>query len=186
MVALAGSRSLPPGGSQLVAQVARSLVSAGSSLVVGCAAGADAAALAAVPPGSVRIFSAFGPGGAGSAGRVSAVAAVCAFAAAGGSMAWWAGGSAARPLRARLAARTRAVVAEASALVVFFTSPASRGSSLAARFAAERGLPVVAFPLGFFGLPALGLGRWTPAGGSGCWSDALVWVPSSPLQSRLF
>ena len=180
VVALAGSRSLPPGGAGLVAGVARSLVSAGAVLVVGCAAGADAVVLAAVPPGSVRVFAAFGPGGAGDAGSASAVPVVSRFAAAGGSVVWWAGGGATRPLRARLTARTAAVVSAASVgRVVFLGSPVSRGSLLAAGFAAARGLPVVAFPLGFppAQLPLLGPGVWRPAGGTGLWASASVWAP---------
>ena len=181
VVAVAGSRSLPPSGAGLVASVARSLVAAGASLVAGCAVGADAAAVAVMPPAAVRVLAAFGPGGVGSwAG--SAVAVVARFAAAGGAVVWWAGGPASAPLRARLGARTVAVVSAASAgLVVFFASPASRGSALAARGTAARGLPVLAFPLGFPAaqLPVLGSGRWVPAGGSGIWAGAWVWAPSS-------
>jgi hypothetical protein len=181
VVAVAGSRSLPPGGASLVAGVARALVAAGASLVAGCAVGADAAAVAAVPLTAVRVLAAFGPGGVGSwAG--SAVAVVSRFAAAGGAVVWWAGGSASVPLRARLGARTAAVVSAASAgLVGFFGSPASRGSTLAVRCAAARGLPVLAFPLGFpaVQLPALGAGCWAPAGGSGIWVGVWVWSPSS-------
>jgi predicted Rossmann fold nucleotide-binding protein DprA/Smf involved in DNA uptake len=178
VVAVAGSRLLPPGGAQRVAGVARSLVAAGASLVVGCAVGADAAVVAAVPLASLQVLAAFGPGGAG-AWAGSAVSAVRAFAASGGSVSWWAGGGPAVPLRARLAARTRAVVAKASAgLVVFFASLASRGSVLAAQLAAARGLPVVAFPLGFapVQLPLLGCGSWVSAGGSGVWAGAWVWA----------
>jgi predicted Rossmann fold nucleotide-binding protein DprA/Smf involved in DNA uptake len=188
VVALAGSRSLPPGSAQFVAGVARSLVAAGASLVVGCAVGADAAVLSSgVPPSALRVLAAFGPGGAG-AWVGSAVSAVRAFAAAGGAVVWWAGGGPAVPLRARLAARTRAVVTEASAgLVVFFGSPASRGSVLAAQLAAARGLPVVAFPLRFppAQLPALSVGSWVPAGGADVWTGALVWVPEV-VQGSLF
>jgi hypothetical protein len=176
VVAVAGSRSLPPGGAPLVAGVARLLVAAGASLVVGCAVGADAAVVSAVPPSALQVLAAFGPGRAG-AWAGSAVSAVRAFAASGGSVSWWAGGGPAVPLRARLAARTRAVVVEASAgLVVFFASPASRGSVLAAQLAVARGLPVVAFPLGFapVQLPALSVGSWAPAGGSGVWAGAWV------------
>jgi hypothetical protein len=187
VAAVAGSRSLPPGGAPLVASVACSLVAAGASLVVGCAVGADAAVVSAVPPAALRILAAFGPGGAG-AWAGSAVSTVWAFAATGGAVVWWAGGGPAVPLRARLAARTRAVVAEASAgLVVFFASPASRGSVLAAQLAAARGLPVVAFPLGLAPaqLPPLGCGSWVPAGGSGGWAGAWVGVTVA-VQGYLF
>ena len=165
-----------------VGAVCRALVRGGCSLAVGCCAGVDAAVLAAVgrglPAARVACFAAFGPCGAG-AGPASAVAAVQAFAAVGGAVSWWAGGGLRVPLFARLAARTGAVVAQASAgAVVFFTAPASRGSALAVRLAVARGLPVLAFPLGFHGsaLPLPAAGGWVPAGLSGPWSGAWRWV----------
>lgn len=170
VVAVAGSRALPASGASLVVSVASDLVAVGSSLVVGCCSGADAALLSAVPgsvpPSLVRCMAAFGPGGVG-AGPASAVAQVAKFAQVGGAVQWWAGGCAASPLRARLAARTRAVVCLASAgLVVFFASPTSRGSLLACRCALSRGLPVVAFAVGFSAekLPELGAGFWVDYG----------------------
>lgn len=178
VVAVAGSRALPASGSALVARVVSDLAAGGASLVVGCCTGADAALLSlvpgAVPPSLVRCLCAFGAGGAGS-GLFSAVASVSAFAGSGGSVSWWAGGVAAVPLHVRLSARTRAVVAAASVgLVVFFGSRRSRGSLLACRCAVARGLPVLAFPVGFAGsgLPLLGAGAWVPVGGLG----GFVWV----------
>ena len=156
-----------PGGGELAA--------AGRQLAVGCCVGADAAVLAAVPAASLRVFAAFGPGGAGAC-PVSAVAAVEAAATAGAAVAWWAGGGAAVPLRARLAARSRAVVAaavptpgRAPGLVAFLSSPASRGSLAACALAAASGFVVVAFPVAFPAacLPAtLGgvPGVWAPVG----------------------
>jgi hypothetical protein len=173
VVAVSGSRVLPASGSALVVRVASDLAAAGASFVVGCCSGADAALLSAVPgsvpPSLVRCLAAFGPVGMGS-GPASAVAQVSAFASLGGSVQWWAGGPAQVPLRARLAVRTRAVVnAAGSGLVVFFASPCSRGSLLACRCAVSRGLPVVAFPVGFPSekLPPLGPGSWLPSGGCG-------------------
>lgn len=170
LVAVAGSRVLSASGSALVVRVASDLAASGASLMVGCCSGADAALLSAVPaylpPSLVRCLAAFGPEGAG-AGPASAVARVSAFAAAGGQVQWWAGGPASAPLRSRLADRTRAVVASADAgLVVFFSSPSSRGSLLACRCAVSRGLPVLAFPVGFPAarLPVLGAGFWVQAG----------------------
>jgi hypothetical protein len=170
MVAVAGSRHLPAAGSALVVRVASDLAASGASFVVGCCSGADEALLSAVPgflpPSLVRCLAAFGPGGVGS-GPASAVAQVSAFAGAGGQVQWWAGGPASAPLRSRLADRTRVVVGSADAgLVVFFGSPSSRGSLLACRCALARGLPVLAFPVGFCGskLPSLGAGFWVPAG----------------------
>lgn len=185
MVAVAGSRSLPPAGLALVGRVCWALVHSGRSLAVGCCVGADAAVLGAgLPVASVRLLCAFGPAGAG-AGPASAVAAVCAFAQAGGAVRWWAGGPAGVPLAQRLRARTCAVALAGSALVVFFGSPASRGSLLAASLAASRGLPVLAFAVGFAGalLPPLGAGRWVPVSGSGVWAAAWRWAPD---QTHLF
>jgi hypothetical protein len=173
VVAVAGSRALPASGFALVVRVASGIAGSGGSLVVGCCSGADAAVLSAVPgfipPSLVRCLCAFGSGGVG-AGSASAVAQVPRFASAGGSVQWWAGGPASVALRVRLAARTRAVVAAANAgLVVFFSSPSSRGSLLACRCAVAQGLPVTAFPVGFSGsnLPSLGAGSWVPFGGFG-------------------
>ena len=178
VVAVAGSRVLPASGLALVAQVVPVLAAGGVSFAVGCCSGADTALLATVSPSRVRCFAAFGSGGVGS-GQFSAVAAVSTFAGAGGSVQWWAGGSAFVPLRVRLARRTRAVVAAANVgLLVFFGSPNSRGSLLACQCAVLRGLPVVAFPCGFSGalLPSFGSGSWVAVGGVGVWSSAFLWV----------
>lgn len=179
VVAVAGSRSLPRSFAPLVQGVVASVVGSGRSAAVGCCVGADAFALSSgVAASAVRCFAAFGPGGVGAC-SLSAVSAVSAFAAAGGCVAWWAGGPASVPLRSRLAARTQAVIGTASvSAVVFFASPSSRGSLLACRLAAARGLPVFAFPCGFAGsaLPSLGAGAWVPVGGSGVWSAAFRWA----------
>jgi predicted GIY-YIG superfamily endonuclease len=190
VVAVAGSRSLPLEASAVVAAVARELVAGGCSLVVGCCVGADAAVLAALAGAGgaaagapFRVLCAWGPGGAG-AGPTSAMGTVLAAAGAGVPVVWWSGDGPDVPLRARLAARTRAVVAEASAgCVVFFDSPASRGSLLAAQVAVERSLPVVAFPVGFAPaqLPELGAGVWVPVGLGGVWIGAWRWSPAPGL-----
>ena len=179
VVALAGSRFLPAGGVRLVASVVKELVASGFQLVCGCATGADAVVISSAPPQALRVFAVFGLSGTGSAGSVSAVSVVRQFATAGGSVVWWSGGHGGRPLRFRLAARTRAVVSAATAgLVVFLASPRSRGSLLAARLAVGRGLPVVAFPLALSpsALPSLGAGRWVASGASGLWASAWRWV----------
>lgn len=184
VVAVCGSRSLPVSAGPFVGRVVRSLLAGGSSLAVGCASGADGFALSAVlaagAPSRVSVFAVFGPCGAGAAGSVSVVSQVQAAASAGVQVSWWAGGPAGVPVQARLAARTRVVVGAASSgLVVFFGSPASRGSVLACRLAVARGLPVLAFPVGFPGqrLPSLGAGSWSPSGRGGVWSGAWRWVP---------
>ena len=180
VVAVAGSRALPVGGAALVVEAARVLAGSGCSLVVGCCRGADVAVVSAVPVASVRVLCAFGSAGEG-AGPASAVGSVLAFAASGGSVAWWAGGRASVPLFARLARRTRAVVSSASSgLLLFPSSPVSRGSWLAAELAVARGLPVVVVPLGFSSslLPSLGDGQWARANASGVFGGAWCWVAS--------
>lgn len=183
VVAVAGSRALPAGGAALVAEAVRALVASGCSLAVGCCRGADAAVLSAVP--ASRVLCAFGPAGEG-AGSASAVGPVLAFASSGGVVAWWAGGGPAVPLFARLARRTRVVVSSASSgLVLFPSSPESRGSWLAAELAVARGLPVVVVPLGFSPslLPSLGAGGWVRANASGVFGGAWCWVTG---QGELF
>jgi hypothetical protein len=71
VVAVAGSRSLPPKVCAVVAAVARELVTGGCSLVCGCCVGADAAVLAALAGtggcaagAPLRVLCAWGPGGA--------------------------------------------------------------------------------------------------------------------------
>ena len=162
VVAFAGSRSLPVGFAPLVASVAARVVASGSAVAVGCCVGVDAVVLSAVPASSVLCFAAFASSGAGSC-SLSSVAPVRALPKRGGSVSWLAGGLLSAPLPVRLAARTRAVVAAASVCaVVFFASPASRGSLLAAGAAVHRALPVFAFACGFPAslLPVLGVGSW--------------------------
>jgi hypothetical protein len=199
VVAVAGSRSLPPEASVVVSAVARELVAGGCSLVCRCCVGADAAVLAALAGAGgcaagapLRVLAAFGPvsppwpaahyTAPGASRDHSAVAAVADALLAGVPVTWWVGGGPSVPLRARLARRARAVVAEASAgLVLFPASPAvvGSGSWLAASAAVERGLPVIAFPLGFpaAALPELGVGAWVPVGSAGVWSGAWRWSP---------
>jgi hypothetical protein len=182
VVAVAGSRRLPPGGAGLVSRAAVALCGSGFGLSVGCCRGADALALSAVAglwSGRVACLAAFAPCGAG-ASPFSAVAAVRRAVSLGVAVSWLAGGPLSLPLAARLSRRTRAVVGKASAgCVVFFASPHSAGSRLAAGCAVARGLPVLAFPLGFPGaaLPAPGSGSWQPSGLPGLWAAAWRWVP---------
>jgi hypothetical protein len=190
VVAVCGSRSLPLSARSPVGRVVQALLSGGASLAVGCATGADAFALSACQSlgglTRVSVFAAFGPGGAGAAGSVSSVSVVNAEAAAGARVCWWAGGPASVPVQARLSVRTRKVVGAADmGLVAFFCASASRGTLLACRLAATRGLPVLAFPVGFSGkdLPSLGAGCWAPSGRRGVWSGAWRWVPE---QGDLF
>ncbi len=166
VVAVAGSRNLSASGSALVVQITSDIAASGSSFVVGCCSGADAALLSAVPgsipPSMVRCFSAFGSSGAGAVPS-SAVDQVFKFFRSGGSVEWLAGGALSVRPWVRLANRTKQVINSANAgLLVFFSSPRSRGSFLACRCAVSRSIPVVAFPIGFSGseLPILGSGNW--------------------------
>ncbi len=84
VVAVAGPRSLPESEAAEVAAVARSLSAAGHGLVVGCATGADAAALASASS-ACSVLAAFGPGGRGGC-RWSNVAGVSRFAEEGGAV----------------------------------------------------------------------------------------------------
>ena len=199
VVAVAGSRQLPHAGVALVQQVAAALVAGGQSLAVGCCVGADAAVLSAVAAGQLpasraQVFAAFGPVSppfqaarhtAPGAFALSAVGPVAGALLAGASVSWWAGGGPGVPLGARLSARTRAVVGAAGGLVAFPAGPGSCGTALAIECAVSRGLPVVAFPVGFPGrlLPLPGSGVWVPLGGSAPWSLGFRWSPS---QGALF
>ena len=186
MVAFAGSRALPAGFAPLVARVASRVVASGRFVAVGCCVGVDSVVLSSVPSWAVRCFAAFAACGSGAC-SLSAVPLVAALPSRGGSVSWLAGGSLAVPLPARLSARTRAVVGSASVCaVVFFASPSSRGSFLAARAAVARGLPVFAFACGFDSelLPSLGDGDWSasPISG-GLFAGGFEWSPAPSLFS---
>jgi len=183
--AVVGSRALPPCGGQSITRACDSLIRAGGTLVVGCAAGADAAVLSAGLKGdyvkSVKCFAAFDFDGFGAC-KVSAVGIVKEFEAAGGAVTWLAGGKLAVPIRARLAMRAKVVVSEATAgCVGFLSSPDSVGTTRALELAVKRGLKVVVFPLEFDPslLPSLGAGCWLPCKSGGVWSSAWVWSPTS-------
>jgi len=159
IVAFVGSRSLTGSSFSLCSSVAGAVTRTGSLVHVGCATGADQAALqgaSSVSVGSVSVFSAFGPGGSGSC-PVSAVREVRAFARCGGYVSWWAGGGSSVPLRVRLAVRARVVVAGSSSVVAFFENVRSVGTLKACQFAVSQGLPVFAFGSS---LPLLGAGSW--------------------------
>jgi len=186
--AVAGGRSLSSEFAPLVSSVCSSLVASGASLSVGCASGCDSFVLSSALNGafnvsSLRCFAAFSASGRGVLG-VSAWVEVSEFAAAGGSVAWASyPGLLSLPVPARLASRTALVIDAASAgLVVFFSSPSSRGSLLACSRALSRGLPVYAFPCGFLDgdeLPSLGAGSWVASPlFDDVFDDAFMWVPA--------
>ena len=182
-VAVVGSRSLPAGGAALVGRVVSALVRAGRPLCVGCAVGADAAAVsAALASGAASRLSVFAVGGPRGAGfwSGSAFAGVVSAGLAGASVYWWSGGGPSAPLRARLACRSRACVTAApGGLVAFLSSPSSVGSLGAVSLAASSGFPVCVFCLGFspslLPVPVPG-GAWVPAAASGLWSAAVHFV----------
>ena len=166
IVAVAGSRNISASGSALIVQITSALAADGFSFVVGCCSGADAALLSAVPglipPSIVQCLAAFNADGLGLAPS-SAFDQVVKFSCSGGYVEWLAGGSLSVLPWVRLANRTKQVVNSANAgLLVFFGSPRSRGSLLACRCAISRGIPIVAFPMGFSSteLPNLGVGYW--------------------------
>ena len=148
-----------------------------------------------VPPSSssplLSVFAAFGPGGAGawSGSAVPVVSSASLLARSPGhglcapvAVHWWAGGQRSLPVVVRLFFRSRRLVrwlpAGDSVFVAFFGPGRCRGTRLSCRSAAERGLPVFAFPVGVPSLPSLGSGSWVASGGSGVWSLCRRWAPA--------
>ena len=209
VVMLCGSRSLHGGAVPQVGRVASALVWAGSVLAVGCAAGADAAAVSSVVSSGaaprLHLFAVGGVNGSGFAGKASAFVGVQSAASAGAVVSWWAGGPSSVPLRARLAKRSLACVRSAatggpgSGLVAFVSQLPARpfrpgawpscgsGSWASAAAASRLGLPVVVVPVGSLAgvsvssLPALpGGGSWSPLG-CGVLSGGFRWQPAPSL-----
>lgn len=181
LVMLCGSRSLPGASAPLVGRVVSALLGAGAALSVGCAVGADAAAISAVLAAGAAprlgVWCAFGPvsppwpaaryraPGACSASAVSAVGSALL---AGASVRWWAGGPVTVPLRARLARRSLACVRAASA--------GGPGSGLVAFVA---GLPSRPFAAGAW--PSCGSGSWASVAAAALRGLAVVVVPVGGL-----
>lgn len=175
VVGFCGSRSLGPGFADLVRRTVSAALGAGSSLAVGCAAGADqlvlSAALAALPGRPWGRLSVFAVGGVRGGWLSSSPATwvsgpppwVAAAAAAGAQVSWWAGGSIRLPLRARLARRSAALVR---------SLPAAPGSALVAFV--SRPCPARVAP-----------GRGWPGGGSGSWAS-LAMAAGLGVPVRLF
>ena len=92
-------------------------IGAGWSLSVGCASGADRAAVrAALRAGAadrLRVYAVGGADGRGFAGRASAVASVLSASLAGATVRWWSAGGLSRSLRSRLVGRSIAAVRSA-------------------------------------------------------------------------
>jgi hypothetical protein len=205
LIMVCGSRSLPAAALPLVGLVVADLLAAGSRLAVGCAAGADAATLAAALAAGaaprVSVFAVGGADGSGFAGSLSALVGVRAALVAGASVRWWTGGAVSVPLRQRLAARSLACVRAAagggagSGLVAFVGArpprafgagpwPSCGSGSWGSVAAASRlRLPVFLVPVGglvgvrSYALPVLpGPGAWSPVS-SGVLSGGFRWVP---------
>lgn len=176
-VLVGGSRSLLPGSAGWVACQAftQAVARAGHLVHVGCATGADQAALICCPPPSLRIFATFNPQGVGGwAG--SAVSAVQAAAQSGAMVSWLAGGDLNRPLVARLMARSLAALAGCSAAVFFAPGP---GSLKVARAALRQGIPILIWclqPPPVLAVPSVRVS----------WLGQPFWLFAPPVQSALF
>lgn len=197
IVGFAGSRSLASRFSTLVSACVRSVLASGRTVASGCAAGADAYALSAVPASSASSLSVFAVGTSAGRGFPGATVpdAVLRARCAGASVLWLAGGGLRLfGLRDRLLARSRALVSfvasggAGSALVCFVSGglSSSPGTWYTVRLALDAGLPVVVFPCGCSescfpdSLPTVGSVSFAPAGGSGCWSGGFRAAASQP------
>ncbi len=178
-VALGGSRSLAGPGAVVLGDLVQSLQVARRSLVTGCAVGADAIVMDfGAGNGPLQVLAVCESDGYGS-WRGTALPFVRGAARLGASVQWLAGGPLSVALPARLAARTRAVGAAASAgAVIAVSSSQSAGSLLLARSVAARRLPVVALACGFswLSLPPLAAGGFWRKLGVGPGVVAAQWV----------
>jgi predicted Rossmann fold nucleotide-binding protein DprA/Smf involved in DNA uptake len=176
-VALIGSRSLPRSSASQVDFIVGSLLARGRFVGSGGALGADLFALQAlVRRGRAACFGSVVmlPGGLSSAPSQSRSLLVH-FVRRGGRVVVGPAPSHAsrREFVAALFGRSSALV-EGSVGVVGFVTGRSAGSWFTIRCAAERGLPVVVFPVeGHRGLRQLGGGRWVSVR---CWAGAFRWV----------
>ena len=179
--AIGGPRRLDRSSAQLAEQTARTLLSAGQRLSVGCSTGADACAMAAAVQAQAAerllIWAACGPvpercpSETAGAGRWTAAGAVALARRHGAQVHPWAGGRSSVAMQTRLARRVHATAQAATAGVVVLL-PARTSSTLTQLLVEEgvrRGLPVLAVPLGCDAgaLPGLGVGGWEPAGWCG-------------------
>lgn len=158
VVAFAGSRSVVP---PALVPVVRSVVASGRSVVVGCAAGADAA-VAAAAPGAV-VVSASGSARWSLAARTRRVVAAAV-----------AGGPGSALVAFPSVACPPACVPGPLASVVGGGS----GTWLAVALAVSSSLPVVVFLPSGVAPPAWPGGVWLPAASSGLWSAAVRWSPA--------
>ena len=179
LVVFGGSRSLSASFFPLVAQVVSASLARGFSLRVGCARGADDLVVRAVSAADLlprlAVFCAGAPPLSLSQSVLSSARVVP-----------FAGGSAAVPIRARLALRSKRAVQGCSVAVFFLSLPALSGSLKAASFAAAEGCQVFAFSCGFSGAPAPladQAGAWLPSSLASC--PCWRWQPAA-VQPALF
>ena len=162
-VAVAGSRTLPHAYRSVISSICQHVARSSGSLSVGCCVGVDQAVISSVEPKFLHIHTVFNSRGEGAC-SLSAVHSVLSAASAGSHLTWLSGGDLSTPLNIRLTSRTKSVVSFASAgLLVFFVSGASRGSTLACKHAASRGLPILALTLSPAFLPTLKGFSWSKA-----------------------
>jgi predicted Rossmann fold nucleotide-binding protein DprA/Smf involved in DNA uptake len=165
-ILIGGSRSGAP--LPVVRSFVAQALKAGFQINVGCACGADQAAIQAClalgAPSALSVFAVGAPGGAGFWSG-SACSAVRQAAARGASVQWLAGGPLSVPLFGRLAARSRACLAGCGAAVFFCAPGGSKGSFKTAAVAVNQGINVFVFCSGGVFPPALpGVsGQWVPA-----------------------
>lgn len=153
VVGFSGGRRLSPAFRPRVSGVVSSVLAAGRSVAVGCAAGADSFVRAAAPGALVFPVS----GSSRSAFAARSVALVRAVAA---------GGPGSGLVVFPAAPCPAGLLPSASASACF--CGLGSGSWASAAFAAGLGLPLVVFPCGFSGLPPWGV--WVPAG-AGVWAS---------------
>lgn len=176
-VLVGGSRSLVAGSPAWVACQAfvSSLGSVGHVVHVGCAAGADRAALQSAY--QARLFVAFAPNGAGSfSGSNVAGVQVCAPRCL--SVSWLAGGSLAVPLVARLMARSLAALQGCGAAVFFQPGP---GSLKVGRAALRQSIPVLVCQAGMSSAPVLPVAPSVVQ-----WLGCSFWLYQPATQAALF
>ena len=181
-VVFTGSRALRVAHTTLVGQVAIACVEAGTAqFAVGCAAGADAAALVALLAAQqapfVRVFAVGSQRGEGFPSTYT-LPLIRNAQAAGCKVTWLAGGGLEKPLMKRLLSRTAKCVrfiAEhpGGVLCAFFGAGRSSDTEFACKVALSCGLTVVAYTCGGK-LPSLpGSGQWVNAPAP--FSGGVVW-----------
>ncbi len=180
VVGFAGSRSLSFRFAPLVASAVKAVLASGRNVATGCAAGADEITVRACLELShgPEVFAIGTESGEGfwRESMQPQLLTRC-------KTHHLAGGGLSLSLSARLHNRTVSLInfvadsGDNAAVVCFFASAYSKGTTLAARTAAARKLPVIAFACGITPeqLPALGRGHWQQLAPHGLWAKAYRW-----------